>query len=82
MSDDQEETITLLPSQDEHHPASWTTQDGKYKLWHDGRFVHPYRWARRDWEDDGVGLQHHGGATTLEQAAVACLSHQRLYESV
>lgn len=76
------EVEIVLHQVEEHGHTFWQTTDGKYKIWFNDRFVHPYRWSRKDWKDDGVGLHHHGGARSLEDAAVACLQHQALYESV
>lgn len=56
----------------------WETTDGRYIFWPDTR-IRGWRWSKREWEDDGVGIQHHGAAATLEAAVSAALAHERNY---
>lgn len=74
-------TIKLLRVE-EDGATVYQTEDRLYRLWFDDRFSRPWRWARRSWKDDGVGLQHHGGARSLEAAVMACRKHKQLYGSV
>ena len=61
----------------------YTCMDGQYRLWPDrtpgsGK----WRWALKDWPDDGLGIQSHGSAASIEEAARACAENLRLRESV
>lgn len=51
-----------------------------YIYWPDGR-QRLWRWARKDWLDDGIGLQHHGAAATVEAAVAAARQHAAEYAS-
>lgn len=56
----------------------YESRGGRYIFWPDHR-VRGWRWSKREWEDDGVGIQHHGAAATLEAAVHAALAHERDY---
>jgi hypothetical protein len=43
----------------------------KFKLWQDKR-QRLWRWALREWPDDGLPLANHGGRPKLEHAIVDC----------
>ena len=43
---------------------AYTAQGGTYIVWHDGR---RWRWALREWRDDGIGLHSHGAAEDVQR---------------
>ena len=50
--------------------VAWT--DGVHVFFEDHR-TRRWRWARKTWEDDGVGVRSHGAAFTLEDAVADAL---------
>ena len=52
------------------------THDGAYLFW-PCSYTERWRWSRRDWPDDGLGLQAHGATNTLPEAIEAAETHRR-----
>jgi len=46
----------------------------KFRLWEDKR-QRLWRWAVRDWPDDGMPFANHGGRPTIERAITDCYRH-------
>jgi hypothetical protein len=57
---------------------TYVWERGDYIFWPDAR-TRGWRWAKKEWEDDGVGIQHHGAAHTLEAAVYAAQQHAADY---
>ena len=72
--DNGEFTLRRIPG-----TAAWAC--GPYLFWQEAR-RRWWRWARREWRDDGIGIQHHGAAETIEAALEQAEAHDALYESV
>lgn len=57
-----------------------TCLDGKYVLWRRERGR--YRWALREWPDDGLGIRTHGAGEDLVDAVQQCHENHRLRKEV
>lgn len=62
---------------------TYTCLEDRYRLWPDRTpGSTQWRWALKEWPDDGLGIQSHGAAPSIEDAARACAENLRLRESV
>ena len=66
-----------LIDQNGKHRMVWVCLDGQYSLWEDGL---RWRWALREWPDDGCGIPTHGAQPTIEQAVQVCLENKKIRE--
>lgn len=73
--DEQVEEITLVrKARGKGQAWSW---DSYVFWWDNGSRL--WRWALESWHDDGVGIQHHGGAEDLGGAVAAAKEHRDTY---
>lgn len=56
----------------------WAWSWDSYVFWRDGP-RRLWRWALESWDDDGVGIQHHGAAADLGGAVAAAKHHRDTY---
>lgn len=52
-----------------------------YMLWPDPRMgPDGFRWSRRHWHDDGMGMPTHGAEYSLQAASQAIVENERLWQ--
>jgi len=78
MTQDERPTVTLRATTIKDTRV-WASEG--YIFWPDPR-LRGWRWAKEHWADDGVGLQHHGAAATLEAAVAAAREHAALCAAI
>jgi len=54
---------------------AWTAKGGRYLIWSDGP---RWRWALRDWPDDGLGLRSYGSGRRLAEIMAAINEDHRV----
>lgn len=88
MSDEDEPVIIIEKRRVKirrHTIQILTCLDGKYQIWKDERDPHDpkrWRWALREWPDDGLGISHYGAGRDLEAAVRACIEHDNLWQNL